>query len=102
MPFTIKPLPGKVLVNRIERTRSSGGIHYVSAYQDDEKQFRVLAVGPPRKKADGRDLAPVEVKAGDHVIVEMLGYERKPVDDGTGRLVIDAREIVAVVTQGAA
>jgi co-chaperonin GroES (HSP10) len=46
---------------------SDGGIHLVEKYQDDAKQWVVLAVGPGYTTKRGVLVAP-EVKVGDRVI----------------------------------
>ena len=89
---TLKPLPGKLLVQRIFAIRSDGGIEYARRYaQADDKQRIVLAVGSARKNE------PMEVAVGDHVVIEMLVQDRQPIEDGTGRQIIDYREVVAKV-----
>lgn len=88
MVRTIKPIGNKVLCGQLFPTlRLRSGIHLVDRYQDDRKQFQVIAVGP-KVKAD--------VIAGDRVLVEMMGHDRFKLEDGSERWLIDAREIVAV------
>lgn len=88
--MTIRPLSNQVLVGPLpmQPTKSAGGVHYAPQYAPaEDKIFYVIAVGPKVK----------EVVAGDRVVVEMLGRNRKPIDDGTRRVIIDDREIVAVI-----
>lgn len=85
---TIRPLGNQVLIGPLpKRLVTPGGIYLIERYVDDEKSCVVTAVGPKVK----------DIPIGSHVIVEELGYNRKPVEDGTGRIIVDAREIVAVV-----
>jgi chaperonin GroES len=55
----LQPLPPK--------TVSDGGVHLAMQYQDDRKQWRVLAVGPGRRLKTGLVLPP-EVQPGDRVL----------------------------------
>lgn len=80
----LEPLPLKVF--------SPGGILFTQIWQDDEKQYRVLAVGPGRKLKNGT-VVPPEVKPGDYVLAELYGEHIKLPD---GRRIIDAKDILAV------
>jgi chaperonin GroES len=92
----IKPTGNRVLVKLLRRTASDRGLLYPGAWIDDEKQWLVLAVGSGIRLKDGTRLTP-EVRVGDHIIVDALGKDRYDLDDRTGRMFIDATEIVAVV-----
>lgn len=61
-------------------------------FQDDEKQYRVLAVGPGRKLKNGT-IVPLEVKPGDCILAELYTDHAK-LPDGTR--IIDAKDILAV------
>jgi chaperonin GroES len=95
---TIHALGNQVLVGAVPKVKQSpGGILYHPTFIDDRKQWFVLAVGPGRLLKDGTRLLP-DVRAGDRVVLEQLGKDRHPLDDGTGRVFVDAAEIVAIVS----
>jgi co-chaperonin GroES (HSP10) len=76
-------------------TKSSGGLHLPTdpKYFDDQKQWRVLAVGPGKlRKKKGRAplLIPPEVAPGDRVLVDIGQGWRMAFEDGSNRRVIDA------------
>lgn len=96
---TIKILGNHVLIGKLpQKTQTKGGIHLVGRYQDDEKRWMVLSVGPGRvvkKKGKPDVLIPIELKPGDYVITNMYGGNKLALEDGTGRLVVEADEIIA-------
>ncbi len=71
--------------------RSSGGIVYVQSYRDDQKQYKVLAVGPGRVNKKGI-LIPPEVQPGDHVLAEL--YQQHMILPN-GNRIADASEVIA-------
>lgn len=86
---TIKPLGNLMLVSNImPKLVSPGGIHFVpnANWQDDRRQYRVLAIGPKVK----------EIAVGDHVLCP--NYTGSPVilEDGTERWIFDANQAIAV------
>lgn len=86
----LEPLPVKLV--------SPGGIHYFERYRDDRMQFRVLAVGPGRvvrKKGRPDVLIPVEVEPGDHCLTAQIHGNKLAFEDGSGRIIIEADEIIA-------
>lgn len=95
-PPTVKLLGNRVLVAPLpQATKSAGGIHLAQRYQDDQMQFRVLAVGPGKANKKGV-LVPPEVKPGDQIVAGLY-HTHTILEDG--RRVIDASEILAVVVQ---
>lgn len=99
MVRTIKPIGNKVLCYQVmPALKTNGGLVLLEKYEDDRKRFRVLACGPGKRLKDGT-LAPIEASPGDIVLTEMMGRDRAQLEDGTGRWVIDATEIVAVLKE---
>lgn len=86
---TIRPLGTQVLVGPLPPViKSMGGIFYAPHYAElEQKRFLVTAVGPKV-----RDLS-----VGDRVLTEAIGANRKPIEDGTGRWIMDQSEILAVI-----
>lgn len=93
---TIKLLGNTVLLGPIPQKRvTPGGIMLAHQYQDDRKRYRVLAVGPGRKTRKGVLVAP-ECKPGDCALVEIDLTDSRPLEDGTGRIVVDASAIIMI------
>lgn len=57
-----------LLVPLKQQSQSAGGIVIPEAYQDDEKRYRVLAVGPGKRLKNG-GYKRIECKPGDVVLV---------------------------------
>lgn len=81
----LEPLPKK--------TASAGGILYAEKYQDDQKQWRVLMVGPGRKTKRGVLIKP-ELEVGDVILTEMIHGNKFAYEDGSGWIIIEADEII--------
>ena len=63
----IKPLSDRILVKRLKKATSKGGILLPDSAQEKSKQGEVVAVGPGKYDEDGH-LQPMEVKKGDQVL----------------------------------
>lgn len=84
---TIKPKRGDVLVGPLKKpTVTPGGIHFTMQYQDDAKQYLVIAVGAG---------CPPELVPGVCCILDpgILGVRH--VEDSTGRMIVMASRILA-------
>jgi chaperonin GroES len=93
----IKPTGNYVLVTQMpDYYQSPGGVVFPNCYHPDDKRWLVLAVGPGRLLKSGQRV-PIEVAPGQQVIANYNGGERFEVEDGLKRLMIDAKEIVAVI-----
>lgn len=90
MAFTIKPLGNDVLVGPLPKlTKSEGGILFADAYQDDRKQYRILALG------SGPRIDP-EIQVGRRCLLDPGVLGIKHIEDGTGRLLVRADRILMV------
>ena len=84
----LQPLP--------KRLRTVDGIHLPAKYQDDNTQYRVIAVGPGRvvrKKGKPDVVIPIELEPGDHVLTPQIHGNKYCADNGT--IIIEADEIIA-------
>lgn len=84
------PLPPK--------TKSEGGILFDMKRRDDRMQYFVLAVGPGRtvrKKGKPDVHIPIDLQPGDHVLTPQIHGNKFAFKDGTGRIIIEADEIIA-------
>jgi co-chaperonin GroES (HSP10) len=92
-------LGNRVLVVPLRQAQtSSGGIHLPGAYQDDEKRYRVVAVGPGRKRKDG-GFNRIECAPGDVVLIQPF-HPHIIVDDKDGEVrIFDASAIELVICE---
>jgi co-chaperonin GroES (HSP10) len=89
-------LGNRVLCSPLKHDESSpGGILYAAAYQQEERRYRVLAVGPGVRREDG-GYNRIECKPGDVVIVEpFMAHVKVQEPEGEVR-VFDSSAIIAV------
>ena len=97
MSVSIKPLEDRILVKTLdaEQTTASGLVIPDTA-KEKPQEGEVLAVGPGRFE-DGQRL-PLDVKVGDKVIYSKYGGTEVKYD-GQEYLLLNARDILAVVTK---
>ncbi len=90
------PLGDKVVVKRTEAEQTSaGGIVLPDAAKERPQQGRVLSVGDGCRLPDGTRARP-QVVEGDRVLFNRYAGT-EVVIDGEGLLIMDEREILAVV-----
>lgn len=95
--MSIRPLHDRVLVKRIteEAEEVRGGIIIPDSAKEKPQEADVIAVGPGKLTDDGKRL-PIDVKAGDRVLVgKYSGSEIKL--DGEEHVILRADEILGVV-----
>jgi chaperonin GroES len=95
----IRPLHDRVLVQRIEQEEQvRGGIIIPDTAKEKPQEAEVIAVGPGKLNDDGKR-SPMDVKAGDRVLMgKYSGSEIKL--DGTDYVILREDEILAVVGNG--
>jgi chaperonin GroES len=93
--MNVRPLHDRVLVKRLEaQEQRIGGIIVPDTAKEKPQQARVIAVGRGRVNDDGKTI-PLEVKAGDHVLVgKYSGTEIKL--DGEEYVILREDEILGV------
>jgi chaperonin GroES len=93
--MTVRPLRDRVLVKRVEEQEQRiGGIIIPDTAKEKPQQARVVAVGNGRVNDDGK-VFPLDVKAGDYVLVgKYAGTEIKL--DGEEFLIVREDEILGV------
>jgi chaperonin GroES len=93
--MNVRPLRDRVLVKRVEEQEQRiGGIIVPDTAKEKPQQAKVVAVGSGRVNDEGKTL-PLEVKAGDYVLVgKYAGAEIKL--DGEEYLIIREEEILGV------
>ena len=92
----LRPLQDRVLIRRVEPERKTpGGIFIPDTAQEKPVEGEVVAVGPGIRDDHGK-LYPLDVKAGDRVLIgKYSGSEIKI--DGEELVILREDEILAVV-----
>jgi chaperonin GroES len=91
----LRPLHDRVIVKRLEEDKkSAGGILIPDSAAEKPLKAEVVAVGPGKRTDDGK-VHPVDVKAGDKVLIgKYSGTEVKI--DGAELVVLREDDIMAV------
>ena len=94
--MSIRPLHDRVVARRIEEEEQMrGGIIIPDTAKEKPQEAEVVAVGPGKIQDDG-SRAPMDVKAGDTVLIgKYSGSEIKVGDDDL--VIVREDEILAVV-----
>ncbi len=94
--MNVRPLRDRVVVQRLEEQEQKvGGIIIPDTAKEKPQQGKVFAVGSGRVTDDGKTI-PMDVKAGDHVLVgKYSGTEIKL--EGTEYLIVREEEILAII-----
>ncbi|HEV7670198.1 MAG: co-chaperone GroES [Acidobacteriota bacterium] len=94
--MNIRPLHDRVVVKRIEQGEQvRGGIIIPDTAKEKPQEAEVVAVGPGKLNDEGKRM-PIDVKAGDRVLIgKYSGSEIKI--DGEELVILREDEILAVV-----
>jgi chaperonin GroES len=94
----LRPLHDRVIVKRLEEEKkSAGGILIPDSATEKPLKAEVVAVGPGKRTDDGK-VHPVDLKAGDTVLIgKYSGTEVKV--DGADLVVLREDDIMAVFTK---
>jgi len=94
-----RPLHDRVLLRRIEEKEVvKGGIIIPDTAKEKPMEGEVIAVGPGKMMEDGKR-SPMEVKAGDRVLVGKYAGTEIKIDD-KDYVIMREEEILAVLTKG--
>ena len=94
-----RPLHDRVLLKRIEEKEVvKGGIIIPDTAKEKPMEGEVIAVGPGKIMDDGKR-SPMEVKAGDRVLVGKYAGTEIKLDDKE-YVIMREEEILAVLTKG--
>jgi chaperonin GroES len=92
----IRPLQDRVLVKRIEQEEQvRGGIIIPDTAKEKPQQAEVIAVGPGKVDDDGKRI-PLDVKAGDRILIGKYSGSEIRVDE-EDYVILREDEILAVV-----
>ena len=98
MSVPIKPLEDKIVVKAIEAELTTpSGLVIPDTAKEKPQEGEVLAVGPGRVDDNGNRV-PLDVAVGDKVIYSKYGGTEVKYD-GAEYLLLNARDILAVVTK---
>ena len=98
MAPTIKPLEDRVLVQPLDAEQTtSSGLYIPDTAKEKPQEGKVVATGPGRVDDKGQRV-PMDVAEGDTVIFSKYGGTEVKYD-GTEYLLLNARDILAVVTK---
>ena len=96
MSVNIRPLHDRVLAKRSEEGEQvRGGIIIPDTAKEKPQEAEVIAVGPGKIQDDGKR-APMDVKAGDKVLIGKYSGSEIKIDD-EDYVILREDEILAVV-----
>jgi chaperonin GroES len=94
----IRPLHDRVLVKRLEQEEQvRGGIIIPDTAKEKPQEAEVVAAGPGKYNDDGKRI-PLEVKAGDRVLIGKYSGSEIKVDDEE-YVIVREDEVLAIVDQ---
>jgi len=93
----IRPLHDRVLAKRVEEGEQvRGGIIIPDTAKEKPQEAEIIAVGPGKIQEDGKR-APMDVKAGDKVLIGKYSGSEIKIDD-EDYVILREDEILAVVS----
>ena len=94
--MNVRPLHDRVLVTRIEQEEQvRGGIIIPDTAKEKPQEAEVVAVGPGKLNDDGKR-SPMDVKAGDRVLIGKYSGSEIKIED-TDYVILREDEILAVL-----
>ena len=96
MSVNVRPLHDRVLIKRVEEEEQvRGGIIIPDTAKEKPQEAEVVAVGPGKLQEDGKR-QPMDVSAGDRVLVGKYSGSEIKIDDDE-YVILREDEILAVV-----
>ena len=94
--MSIRPLHDRVVVKRLEQKEQvRGGIIIPDTAKEKPQEAEVVAVGPGKINDDGKR-SPMDVKAGDRILIGKYSGSEIKIDDNE-YVIVREDEILAVV-----
>ena len=94
--MAVKPLADRILVKRVELDEEKLGSLYIpDSAKEKPQEAIVVAVGPGKVNDDGKRV-PLEVKAGDRILISKYGGAEVKVD-GEDHLIMREDDVLAIV-----
>ncbi len=95
--MNLKPLDDRIVVEPNEaETQTASGLVIPDTAKEKPQQGKVLAVGPGKRAESSGEVIPVGIEVGQTVLYSKYGGTEVTVD-GTEVLVLNARDVLAVV-----
>ena len=95
--MNLKPLDDRIVVEPNEaETQTASGLVIPDTAKEKPQQGKVLAVGPGKRAETSGEIIPVGIEVGQTVLYSKYGGTEVTVD-GTDVLVLNARDVLAVV-----
>ena len=92
----LRPLQDRILVQRVaEEAQTKGGIIIPDTAKEKPQEAEIIAVGPGKIQEDGKR-APMDVKAGDKVLIGKYSGSEIKIDD-EDYVILREDEILAVI-----
>ena len=99
MSVSIKPLEDRIVVRTLEAEQTTAsGLVIPDTAKEKPQEGEVLAVGPGRFNESGDQRVPLDINTGDVVVFSKYGGTEVKYD-GKELLLLNARDILAVVTK---
>lgn len=97
-----RPLHDRVLLRRVEQEgKTAGGIIIPDTAKEKPMEAEVIAVGPGTFNDEGDERIPLDVKAGDRVLISKWAGTEIQID-GEELLVVKESDIMGVIEGAAA
>lgn len=95
--MNLRPLHDRIIVKRVDESdqTSSGGIIIPDSAKEKPQEAEVVAVGPGKRNDKG-DVSPLDVKAGDKVLIGKYAGNEVKIDDQE-LVIIREDEVLAVI-----
>ena len=98
MSVNVRPLQDRVLIQRVEEEEQvRGGIIIPDTAKEKPQEAEVVAVGPGKLQDDGKR-QPMDVSAGDRVLVDKYSGSEIKIDNDEYMILREA-EILAVINR---
>ena len=95
--MNLRPLHDRIIVKRVDESdsKSAGGIIIPDSAKEKPQEAEVVAVGPGKRNDKG-EVSPLDVKAGDKVLIGKYAGNEVKIDDQE-LVIIREDEVLAVI-----
>lgn len=95
--MNLRPLHDRIIVKRVDESdsKSAGGIIIPDSAKEKPQEAEVVAVGPGKRNDKG-EVSPLDVKAGDKVLIGKYAGNEVKIDD-QDLVIIREDEVLAVI-----
>ena len=95
--MNLRPLHDRIIIKRVDESesKSAGGIIIPDSAKEKPQEAEVVAVGPGKRNDKG-EVTPLDVKAGDKVLIGKYAGNEVKIDDQE-LVIIREDEVLAVI-----